>query len=253
MKSHLLDTQWQRLPKDGHFSAAGGRSIATCARGRSVFLRHYATLSEAWLEADSSHPWKTWQIPFTCKADLVNTPDNPQRSKDSWSSPIKKPLAPPLHRAAVVDARSGTREARVRVSIAPFFMTSTTGRSADPFLSSTPAKTSNRLSVAASGHGSLRRVSGLPSLEHVFRYGHTGLLAHSLCFDEFGVFTLGTGGGKVMGHGRELRLSEDQADVLIGMPTFLYHVMQHAVEKVSAAKTSTLGARWRESRRGHPP
>src|SRR5205085_12270058 len=47
---------------------------------------------------------------------------------------------------------------------------------------------------------------------------------------EFGTFVLGTGGGKVMGTEGNLRLIKKiKPDVLIGMPTFLYHVLQSAV------------------------
>jgi len=47
----------------------------------------------------------------------------------------------------------------------------------------------------------------------------------------FGVFCVGTGGGKVMGTEGNLRMIQKiKPDVLIGMPTFVYHVLQQAVE-----------------------
>src|SRR5881394_919565 len=48
----------------------------------------------------------------------------------------------------------------------------------------------------------------------------------------FGVFTASTGGGKVMGTEGNLRLmGKIKPDVLIGMPTFIYHVLHQAVEQ----------------------
>ena len=48
---------------------------------------------------------------------------------------------------------------------------------------------------------------------------------------EFGIFTVGTGGGKVMGTEGNLRMIQKvDPDVVIGMPTFIYHVLQEAVD-----------------------
>ncbi|NDD38260.1 MAG: phenylacetate--CoA ligase family protein, partial [Verrucomicrobia bacterium] len=48
----------------------------------------------------------------------------------------------------------------------------------------------------------------------------------------FGVFTASTGGGKVMGTEGQLRfLRKIRPDVLIGMPTFVYHVLHQAAEE----------------------
>ena len=47
---------------------------------------------------------------------------------------------------------------------------------------------------------------------------------------EFGVFMVGTGGGKAMGTEGNLRLLKKiKPDVVIGMPTFLYHVLTQAI------------------------
>ena len=79
---------------------------------------------------------------------------------------------------------------------------------------------------------------------------------------EFGVFVLDSGGGKAMGTEGNLRLIRKiKPDVLIGMPTFIYHVLMEAVpirpraaepakRSCSAAKKRPRGcggncARWR--------
>jgi phenylacetate-CoA ligase len=49
---------------------------------------------------------------------------------------------------------------------------------------------------------------------------------------EFGVFVVSSGGGKAMGTEGNLRLGKKiKPDVLIGMPTFLYHLMTEAVRE----------------------
>jgi phenylacetate-coenzyme A ligase PaaK-like adenylate-forming protein len=48
--------------------------------------------------------------------------------------------------------------------------------------------------------------------------------------EAFGVFMVSTGGGKVLGTEGNLRLIRKLApDILIGMPTFVYHILQEAV------------------------
>ncbi len=50
--------------------------------------------------------------------------------------------------------------------------------------------------------------------------------------EAFGVFVTSTGGGKVLGTEGQLRfIRKIQPDVLIGMPTFVYHVLHQAVEE----------------------
>ena len=49
---------------------------------------------------------------------------------------------------------------------------------------------------------------------------------------EFGGFVLGTGGGKTMGTDGNIRLIRKiKPDVLIGMPTFIYHVLSEAARR----------------------
>ena len=49
---------------------------------------------------------------------------------------------------------------------------------------------------------------------------------------EFGVFMLSSGGGKVMGTDGNIRLLKKiKPDVIIGMPTFIYHMLQEAVHE----------------------
>jgi phenylacetate-coenzyme A ligase PaaK-like adenylate-forming protein len=195
---------------------------------RELFHRHG-------LRADSIRSVEDLeQIPFTCKADLVNTPEHPQRSREYVLIPDQQTLA----RRPSTLWRALTRgSARVRAELEreyrPIFMTSTTGRSADPipFL-----YTNHDLDVLAEAG---RRVMQICDARSDFRLMNLFPFAPHLAFwlthyasTAYGVFTLGTGGGKVLGTDGNLRLMQKiKPDVLIGMPTFLYHLLQCAVEE----------------------
>jgi phenylacetate-coenzyme A ligase PaaK-like adenylate-forming protein len=112
-------------------------------------------------------------------------------------------------------------------------MTATTGRSSEPvpFLYTQHDLDNLLLSGRALMEiaGSLkddRMINMFPFSPHLaFWQAHYASLAQ-------GVFCIGTGGGKVSGTEGNLRtLRKVQPQVLIGMPTFIYHVMHAAVEE----------------------
>jgi phenylacetate-coenzyme A ligase PaaK-like adenylate-forming protein len=236
MKSHLLNTQWQRLPKDVILRLQGEalhrylRDVVVpfSAHYREVFAKHG-------LRADSIRSVEDLeQIPFTSKADLVNTPDNPQRSKDFLVIPDQQALA--RRPSTVLRALACGRERVKRefeIEYRPIFMTSTTGRSADPIPFLYTSRDLDRLSVAGKRVMEVCEAKRDYRLLNMFPYApHLAFWLTHYASAEFGVFTLGTGGGKVMGTDGNLRLMQKiKPDVLIGMPTFLYHVLQQAIEE----------------------
>jgi len=236
MKSHLLDTQWQRLPKDVTLRLQG-EALHRYLRDVVIpFSAHYRELFQKHgLRADSIRSVEDLeQIPFTCKADLVNTSDNPQRSRDYLIIPDQQILSRRPSTLLRTLTRGRERVKRdFEIEYRPIFMTSTTGRSADPIPFLYTNHDIDRLAVAG------KRVMEVCGAKRDFRLLNMFPFAPHLAFwlthyasTEFGVFTLGTGGGKVMGTDGNLRLIQKiKPDVLIGMPTFLYHVMQHAVEE----------------------
>jgi len=128
----------------------------------------------------------------------------------------------------------------------PVFLTSTTGRSADPipFL-----YTKHDLANLSSAGDRIMQVCGA---QHEFRLLNMFPYAPHLAFwmthygaTAFGLFCVGSGGGKALGTEGNLRLMEKiKPDVLIGMPTFIYHVLQQAVEggiKCSSLRRLVLG------------
>ncbi len=236
MKSQLLTTQWQRLPKDVILRLQGEKLHRYLHDVVVPFSSYYRDLfHKHGLRPESIRSVEDLeQIPFTSKADLVNTPDNPQRSRDFVLIPDQQILArrPSTVGRALLHGRESVRR-ELAIEYRPIFMTSTTGRSADPI----PFLYSNydidRLSVAG------RRVMEVCGAKTDFRMLNMFPYAPHLAFwithyasTEFGVFTVGTGGGKVMGTDGNLRMIQKiKPDVLIGMPTFLYHVLTHAVEE----------------------
>jgi len=197
------------------------------AHYREVFSRHGLT-------ADSIRTLEDLeQIPFTTKIDLVNTPDNPNKAKDFVVIPDQQVLAkrPSTIARAILTGRARVKK-MFEAEFRPIFMTSTTGRSADPvpFLytqhdMANLSLAGYRLMETCGGEHDYKLLNMFPYAPHLAFW-----LAH-YASTAFGIFTLSSGGGKVMGTEGNLRMMQKiRPDVLIGMPTFIYHVLQEAVE-----------------------
>jgi phenylacetate-CoA ligase len=236
MKSQLLTTQWQRLPKDVILRLQADKLHRYLRDVVVPFSAHYRDLfHKHGLRADSIRSLEDLeQIPFTSKADLVNTPEHPQRAREFVIIPEQRVISrrPSTILRALIRGREQVRR-ELEVEYRPIFMTSTTGRSADPIPFLFTNHDLDRLSVAG------RRVMEICDAKRDYRLLNMFPYAPHLAFwithyasTEFGVFMVGTGGGKVMGTEGNIRLIQKiKPDVLIGMPTFVYHVLQHAVEE----------------------
>ncbi len=243
MNPKLLASRWDRLPEEALLDLQAEKLrhylrtvvLPFSPHYRKVFARHG-------LKADSIRTLEDLeQIPFTSKVDLVNTPDNPQKVKDFLIIPDQEVLArrsSTMLRAMAVGRERVKRE--FETEFRPVFLTSTTGRSADPipFLF-----TKHDLANLSSAGNRIMEVCGA---QHDFRLLNMFPFAPHLAFwmvhygaEAFGLFCLGTGGGKVLGTDGNLRMMDKiKPDVLIGMPTFIYHVLQQAVE--SGLRCSSL-------------
>ena len=236
MNTNLLTTQWHTLPE------------ATVRRLQVEKLRRYlrdvvvpfsphsrALFHEHGFHPDDLHTLEDLdRLPLTSKLDLSSTPEHPNRIRDFLVLPDKAVLArrPANILHALIHGREHVRRA-LDAKFRPVFMTSTTGRSAEPipFLFTRYdldhlALTGKRVFEICGAAPDQRLLNLFPFAPHLaFWQTHYGGV-------EFGVFQTSTGGGKVMGTDGNLRLIQKiKPDVLIGMPTFLYHVMQHAVEE----------------------
>ncbi len=213
------------------------------------FSPHYRELfRENGLSADSIRSLDDLsKIPFTSKADLLNTPSSPQRAKDFLITPDQHLLSrrPSIVLRALVRGRSRVQQ-ELESEFRPLLLTTTTGRSADPipFLFARHdltnlAITGRRLFEVCGARREWKLLNMFPYAPHLaFWQTHYGAEA-------FGVFMVSTGGGKVLGTEGQIRfLQKIQPDVLIGMPTFVYHVLHEAAEtgvRCASLKRIVLG------------
>ncbi len=196
------------------------------------FSAHYNRLfKEAGLSPHDLRTLEDWaDAPFTSKSDLT-VPREQQREF------ILQPQEAQLRREwgviknALVHGRAAAKEA-LEHEFRPVMMTSTTGRSSDPvpflFTKHDLANLDTaglRLMECGDSRREYRHVNAFPFAPHLafWQTHHAG--------QSFGTFMVSTGGGKNMGTEGNMNLIEKiQPDVLIGMPTFIYHLLRQAVE-----------------------
>jgi phenylacetate-coenzyme A ligase PaaK-like adenylate-forming protein len=168
------------------------------------------------------------RIPFTTKSDFLAETDGSDPVRDFVLVPDKAVLSrrPSAVAKALLRGRKAVVEGFER-EFRPLLLTSTTGRSSAPVPFLYTAHDIANLQLAGArvmrvcdANREMRMMNLFPFAPHlafwITHYASTG----------FGVFVLGTGGGKVMGTDGNLRLIRKiKPDVLIGMPTFLYHVL----------------------------
>jgi len=138
----------------------------------------------------------------------------------------------------------GTKYVREKLSaeFRPILLTSTTGRSGSPvpFL-----YTKHDLDLLTTAGRRIMEVGrSLPEYRHVnvFPYApHLAFWQSHYASLGLGTFMVSTGGGKCVGTDGNINYIEKiRPDVLIGMPTFIYHLLRQAVEE---------GRRWTTLRR----
>jgi phenylacetate-coenzyme A ligase PaaK-like adenylate-forming protein len=235
MKQQLLTTAWARLPRQKVRELQAAKLHRYLRDTVIPFSGHYRELFHRHgLTADSIRTLRDLErIPFSSKIDLVNTPEHPQRARDFLLIPDQEILRrrfSTILKAALLGRKRVRKD--FEQEFRPIFMTSTTGRSADPVPFLYSLHDIENLSL---GGGRIMEIAGARAdyrLVNMFPYApHLAFWLTHYASTEFGVFTVGTGGGKVLGTEGNLRMIQKiQPDVLIGMPTFLYHVLQHAVE-----------------------
>lgn len=235
MNTKVLTTHWQGLPERATRAlqlVKLRRYLRDTVLPASAFYRE--TFRRLGITADDIRSHDDWaRVPFTHKGDLVATPDTPQRSRDFLLLPDRNQLArrfsTVLH--ALLHGREKTRR-RLEDEYRPIFLTSTTGRSAEPvaFLYTqhdlTNLKTgAERVFQVCGARREDKMLNMFPFAPHLaFWLAHYGSTS-------FGSLMVSTGGGKTMGTEGQLRFLEKmQPEVLVGMPTFVYHVLHEAAE-----------------------
>lgn len=166
------------------------------------------------------------KVPFTSKKDLASP-------RDFVLTPDEAVLRrePGMIFDALIHGKSAAKE-HAEAEFRPILLTSTTGRSSDPvpFLL-TKHDLANldlsgtRLMLAGRSRREFRHMNLFPYAPHLAFW-----LAHHAGLG-FGTFMLSTGGGKTLGTDGNIKLIDKiQPDILIGMPTFIYHVLREAHE-----------------------
>ncbi|MFT5239111.1 MAG: phenylacetate-CoA ligase [Candidatus Promineifilaceae bacterium] len=186
-------------------------------------------------------------IPMISKHDLLPTEDSPQRARDFVLIPDKARLRrePSVLANGILRGRVATQKALER-EFRPVFLTSTTGRSTEPvpFLYTQHdidnlSSAGNRLVEVLGASTDFRVVNMFPYAPHLAFWQ-----THYACL-EFGAFNVSTGGGKVMGTEGNIRLIDRiKPNAIIGMPTFIYHVLSLALEqgcRFESLRTIALG------------
>lgn len=196
------------------------RVIPFSAHYRRLFAEHGIHP----LDIKSFEDWD--RVPFTSKKDLANPRDFVLVPDESVLR-----LEPGMIGTALLHGRAAARE-KAEAEFRPILLTSTTGRSSDPvpFLYTKHdlhnLDTSGiRLMLAGRSQKEYRHINLFPYAPHLAFW-----LAHHAGLG-FGTFMLSTGGGKTLGTEGNINLIEKiQPDILIGMPTFIYHVLREAYE-----------------------
>jgi len=174
------------------------------------------------------------KLPFTSKADLLPTADNPKQSKDFLPQPDpdklrRKPST--ICKALLMGKQRVQRQ--LRREYQPLLLTSTTGRSADPVAFLHTAHDIRNLCIAGGRIIELGNVQPGERVANLFPYApHLAYWLAHYAAQEHLLFSIGTGGGKLLGTTGNLDLLEkiDPA-ILVGMPTFLYHLLRQGVEE----------------------
>jgi phenylacetate-coenzyme A ligase PaaK-like adenylate-forming protein len=230
MNARRLTTCWHKLPRKTLRELQANQLRAYL---RDVVLPFHSYYREMF--AKQRLDWRAIKtledlqvIPFTSKGDLVGGADrarqfvvapDPQRLARRPSTILRGLLLGPARARRELD-----REFR------PIFMTSTTGRSADPVPF---VYTAHDLAILRTAGFRLMQLAGASRSDRMlsmFPFApHLAFWQTHYAGTEFGVFLLSSGGGKTVGTGGNIRmLRKINPDVLIGTPTFVYHVLREA-------------------------
>ena len=235
MNSSRLQKHWQQLP-EAEVRRLQAEKLRHYLRTVVIpFSPHYRELfREQNLEAASIRTLDDLQrLPFTKKSDLLPTPEQPEQFKRFILTPDRETLArrPATILRAVLHGRKKV-EGELSAEFRPVSMFFTTGRATEPlaFLLTRRdldnlASASRRLMEVCGAQPEYRMLNAFPFAPHLaFWFTHQAGIS-------FGVLTVSTGGGKVLGTEGNLRLIKKlNPDVIAGVPTFIYHLLQQAIE-----------------------
>lgn len=236
MNPGRLQSRWQQLP-EAEIRRLQAEKLRRYLRDVVIpFSPHYRELFHArGLDANSFRTLDDLErLPFTEKTDLLPTPEEPEQFLKFILTPDRETLArrPATILRAALRGRKKV-EAELSAEFRPVSMFFTTGRAAEPlpFLLTqydlaNLTSAAHRLMQICGARPEFRMVNAFPFAPHLaFWFTHYAGTA-------FGALTVSTGGGKVLGTEGNLRLMRKlNPDVIIGVPTFVYHLLHQAAEE----------------------
>ncbi len=236
MSIHALTTHWQSLDRDSARERQGRklhRFLRDCVL---PFSGHYQRLfNEHGLSAEDIHSVEDLaKLPFTSKEDLLPTPDNPRRSMGFALIPDPKVLArrPTVIGRALLHGRARAKDELDR-EWRPTFMTATTGRSTESISFLYTQHDLHNLEVGGGRIAEIARVTRDERMLNMFPFApHLAFWCMHYAGADRNTFALSTGGGKCMGtEGNIKAIVKLKPQVLVAMPTFIYHVLQQAIDE----------------------
>ncbi len=236
MNTTRLTTRWDSLSADELRHLQGVKLRHYLVDHVVPFSKHYRELfAKEGIDARSIHRVEDLaKLPFTSKRHLVDDPTTGSRMKDFVLVPDEAVLRrrPATILKALRHGRAAVKAGFER-EYRPILMTSTTGRSTEPVPFLYTAHDLDLLSVT--GRRMMEICESDPAYRHLNLFPFAPHLAFWLAHYAglgYGTFVLSSGGGKVMGTDGNVRfLDKIKPEALIGMPTFLYHVLSLAVER----------------------
>jgi len=194
------------------------------------------------------------QIPFTSKHDFIATDTQPEKFKDFILQPDKEKIRKywpitkiaPMMISSLIHGKEKVQDDLSR-EFRPSFMTFTTGTTNKPVSFLYSQYDIDNLRISGSRMMSLFDIEGSDRIVNMFPY------APHLAFWQvvFGglsssILTVSTGGGKTMGtEGNISVLQKIKPAVLVGVPSYVYHVLREAKMKeckMDFLKKVVLGA-----------
>ncbi len=174
------------------------------------------------------------KIPFSSKQDLLPTPEQPKRSLEFALIPDPKVLSKraPVILRALVRGRARVKDELDR-EWRPTFMTGTTGRSTESISFLYSQHDLHRLAVGGGRIAEIGNVARDERMLNMFPFApHLAFWCMHYAGMNRNTFALSTGGGKCMGTEGNLKtILKLKPQVLVAMPTFIYHVLQQAMEE----------------------
>lgn len=236
MSHDRLQHHWQQLP-EAEVRRLQAEKLRHYLRTVVIpFSSHYRELfRNTGVNVDSLRSVEDLELlPFTEKTDLLPTPDHPERFREFILAPEREALArrPATMWRAILHGKKNT-ENKLAAEFRPVSMFFTTGRATEPLPFvltqhdlANLTSAARRLMQVCGAQPDFRMVNAFPFAPHLaFWFTHYATTT-------FGALTVSTGGGKVLGTEGNLRLMRKlNPDVLIGVPTFIYHLLHQAVEE----------------------